>query len=90
MYKNYRCRKCGNIISIEYNLNYSNPYMSSDVGIMIDKKHAHPKCNIEDTEKVYADLISRSERPLMNAAFIYIYDEYLKKHIFLNENEEIE
>ena len=59
MYFNFRCRKCGQIFSVNKDLI---PHTS--VGIKINKSTSHEGCIIEDGEKVFCDLISESERPL--------------------------
>lgn len=79
---NYRCRKCDQIISIEQRFNPREPYVK---GLMIaNKYHKNCKCEIDDGEYVFADLISVSVEPLKDSIDIY-YKSDLQK---IENNEE--
>ena len=74
MYNNFRCRKCNNILSVQEKENsvFSRPSLGGI--IKKDTPVVHPGCKIEDTEKVFADLISYSDEPLEDAKFVYRID----------------
>lgn len=69
-YINYRCRKCGQLISekISEDSAYSRINYSRGVIITIDQKH--PNCIIDPTEKVLCDLISISDESIVPEEFI--------------------
>ena len=75
---NCRCRKCKQLISFKFltkedynnNLNYTS-------GIKISKNQMHPNCFIDDTEIVYCDLISISEKQIKDS--IIVWEEEVKE-----------
>lgn len=76
MWFNFKCRKCGKIISMELDRN-PNCYVSP--GFAFSCNNSIHNCNsydgIEEGEHVYADLFSYSESPLRCA------DEIISKEI---------
>lgn len=58
MYYNFCCRKCRNIIAIEQEIE-SNSVISGR--IFSNKIHKNCSHKINDDEKIFADLISKSE-----------------------------
>lgn len=71
MYRNYRCRVCGALISKYYS---SSKPMVNAPGLLISKKY-HVTCpDLEEGESALCDFISISERPLSRAAEVYHSD----------------
>lgn len=65
---NYRCRKCGSIISKEQRFSKYGPGVQ---GLIITGKFHSCKEGIEDGEAVLADWISVSDHPLAGAEVHY-------------------
>ena len=73
MYLNYRCRKCGGIISRE--VKKVDRYKAHLLYLAVSTKE-HQNCifKIQEDEKVFADPISYSETPLLDAIDILEYN----------------
>ena len=72
MYSNFRCRKCNQLISVEYDKNKL--FGISNYGLKASNAMKHPHCHIEDGEFVYWDKISDSYKPLTDAISVFNQD----------------
>lgn len=71
MYRNFRCRVCGALISRYYS---SSKIVSDAPGLLMSKKY-HTTCpDLEEGESALCDFISISDTPLARAAEVYHSD----------------
>lgn len=70
MYLNYRCRKCGQILSVKIPDDY-NYRRINEPGTLATSQN-HPTCNagIAEDEQVFCDLVSVSESQLTGSMLL--------------------
>lgn len=71
VYFNYKCRKCGSIVSVEVNTKEEYAYRINQKGVYSsNKSEFHPDCSemVEQEEHIFFDLVSWSEEPIGNIA----------------------
>ena len=75
---NYRCRKCGQLLASKYITREAMPYKQlNSLGVTITNEYSHPGCTIEDTEKVFCDMVSTSTKQIVSDEFI-LKEELMK------------